>query len=89
MWDTCTSHFEPKKFDRDWQGGSGKVKIGQNIAQFAPLEGISGPLKSELGVFWLDFGSFFALFYNVKTQKTRFLKKRPIELADFWYIHTR
>ena len=36
MWDTCTSHFEPKKFDRDWQGGSGKVKIGQNIAQNGP-----------------------------------------------------
>ena len=25
-------------------------------------------------------------FYNVKTQKTRFLKKPPIELADFWYM---
>ena len=36
MWDTCTSHFEPKKIDRDWQGGSGKVKIGQNIAQNGP-----------------------------------------------------
>ena len=28
--------------------------------EFAPLGGILGPLKSELGVFWLDFGSFFA-----------------------------
>ena len=27
-------------------------------------------------------------FYNVKTQKTRFLKKSPIKLADFLYIHS-
>ena len=27
-------------------------------------------------------------FYNVKTQKTRFLKKGPIKLADFLYIHS-
>ena len=23
MWDTCTSHFEPKKFDRVGRGGPG------------------------------------------------------------------
>ena len=27
MWDTCTSHFGPKKFDRVGRGRSGKVKI--------------------------------------------------------------
>ena len=27
-------------------------------------------------------------FYNAKTQKTRFLKKPPIKLADFLYIHS-
>ena len=56
--------------------------------EVAPLGGILGPLKSDLGVFWLYFGLFFALFFNVKTQKTRFLKKLPIELADFWYMHS-
>ena len=28
--------------------------------EFAPLGGILDPLKAELGVFWLDLGSFFA-----------------------------
>ena len=28
--------------------------------EVAPLGGILGPLKSELGVFWLDFGLFYA-----------------------------
>ena len=27
MWDTCASHFGPKKFDQVGRGGSGKVKI--------------------------------------------------------------
>ena len=46
MWDTCTSHFEPKKFDRDWQGGSGKVKIGQNTAQNGPRFWLWSPLEA-------------------------------------------
>ena len=45
--------------------------------EFAPLGGILGPLKSELGVFWLDFGFFYAGFYNVKTQKNAFSQKAP------------
>ena len=49
--------------------------------ELAPIGGILGPLKSDLGVFWFDFGSFFARFYNVKTQKTHFLK--ILEWADF------
>ena len=28
MWDTCTSHFGPKKFDRVGRGGQGRSKYG-------------------------------------------------------------
>ena len=46
--------------------------------ELAPIGGILGPLKSDLGVFW----SKIPLYpYNVKTQKTHFLK--ILEWADF------
>ena len=44
--------------------------------QLAPLGGILGqntPFER-------------LIVFNVKTQKTRFLKKPPIKLADFWYM---
>ena len=46
MWDTCTSHFEPKKIDRVGRGGAGKVKIGQNIAQNWPRFWLWSPLEA-------------------------------------------
>ena len=55
--------------------------------EVAPLGGILGPLKSDLGVFWLYFGLFFAWFYNVKTQKTRFLQNRSTEMAKIDNMH--
>ena len=55
--------------------------------EVAPLGGILGPLKSDLGVFWLYFGSFFAWSYNVKTQKTRFLQNRSTEMAKTENMH--
>ena len=39
--------------------------------ELAPLGGILGPLKSDLGVFWVKIPLYP---YNVKTQKTHFLK---------------
>ena len=46
--------------------------------ELAPLGGILGPLKSNLGVFWAKIPIYP---YNVKTQKTHFLK--TLEWADF------
>ena len=46
MWDTCTSHFGPKEFDRVGRGGSGKVKIGQNIDQNGPRFWLWSPLEA-------------------------------------------
>ena len=43
---TCGTHFGPKKIDWDWQGGSGKVKIGQNIAQNGPCFWLWSPLEA-------------------------------------------
>ena len=34
MWDTCTSHFGPKKFDRFGRGGQGRYKYCQIWASF-------------------------------------------------------
>ena len=39
--------------------------------ELAPLGGILGPRKSDLGVFWAKIPLYP---YNVKTQKTHFLK---------------
>ena len=52
--------------------------------ELAPLGGILGPLKSDLGVFGLHFGSFFAWFYNVKTQKNVFSQKAPNRIG--WFL---
>ena len=46
--------------------------------ELAPIGGILGPLKSDLGVFWAKIPLYP---YNVKTQKTHFLKIP--EWADF------
>jgi len=46
--------------------------------ELAPLGGILGPLKSDLGVFWAKIPLYP---YNVKTQKTYFLK--TLSWADF------
>ena len=46
--------------------------------QLAPLGDISGPLKSDLGVFWTKIPLYP---YNVKRQKTHFLK--TLSWADF------
>ena len=46
--------------------------------ELAPIGGILGPLKSDLGVFWAKIPLYP---YNVKTQKTHFLK--ILEWADF------
>ena len=46
--------------------------------ELAPIGGILGPLKSDLGVFWAKIPLYL---YNVKTQKTHFLK--ILEWADF------
>ena len=32
MWDTCASHFGPKKFDHVGRGGQGRSKYGQECA---------------------------------------------------------
>ena len=48
------------------------------MVNFAPIGGILGPLKSDLGVFWAKIPLYP---YNVKTQKTHFLKIP--EWADF------
>ena len=48
------------------------------LVELAPLGGILGPLKSDLGVFWPKIPLYP---YNVKTQKTHFLKIP--EWADF------
>ena len=46
--------------------------------ELAPLGGILGPLKSDLGVFWAKIPVYP---YNVKTQKMHFLK--TLLWADF------
>ena len=46
--------------------------------ELAPIGGILGPLKSDLGVFWAKIPLYP---YNVRTQKTHFLKIP--EWADF------
>ena len=46
--------------------------------ELAPIGGILGPLKSDLGVFWAKIPLYP---YNVKTQKTHFLK--TLSWADF------
>ena len=80
MWDTCTSHFGPKKFDRVGRGGQGRSKYGTfgslqwemcTNALFRPSE-VRFRTKIPLSSHW---------FYNVKTQKTHFLK--ILEWADF------
>ena len=38
MWDTCTSHFGPKKFDQVGRGGQGRSKYCQIWASFLPSE---------------------------------------------------
>ena len=42
MWDTCTSHFGPKKIDRVGRG----VREGQNIAQNGPRFWLRSPLEA-------------------------------------------
>ena len=84
MWDTCTSHFGPKKFDRVGRGGQGRSKYGTfgslqwemctNALFWPSLTPPANPVK----FFW----SKIPLYpYNVKTQKTHFLK--ILEWADF------
>ena len=52
--------------------------------ELTSLGGILGPLKSDLGLFWLYFGSFFAWFYNVKTQTNAFSQKAPNRIG--WFL---
>ena len=40
----------------------GRTKTDFKDREVAPLGGILGPLKSDLGVIWLDFGSFLLDF---------------------------
>ena len=42
MWDTCTSHFGPKKFDQVGRG----VREGPNIAKYAPRFWLLSPLEA-------------------------------------------
>ena len=42
MWDTCTSHFGPKKFDQVGRG----VREGQNIAPNGPRFWLLSPLEA-------------------------------------------
>ena len=55
-----------------------KKKYYLFYVELAPLLGILGPLKSDLGVFWPKIPLYP---YNVKTQKTHFLK--TLSWADF------
>ena len=121
MWDTCTSHFGPKKFDRVGRRGQGRSKYGtfgsfqwemcKNALFWPSLTPPANPVK----FFWSKMactcvphivlhvscrtrtsGGYFRpsevrfrakiplsshWFYNVKTQKTHFLK--ILEWADF------
>ena len=43
MWDTCTSHFGPKKFDRVGRGGQGRSKYCQIWASFWASEPSKAP----------------------------------------------
>ena len=43
MWDTCTSHFGPKKFDQVGRGGQGRSKYCQIWASFLASEPSRGP----------------------------------------------
>ena len=52
--------------------------------ELAPIGGILGPLKSDLGVFWAKIPLYP---YNVKTQKTHFLHNRPTEMAKIENMH--
>ena len=51
--------------------------------ELAPIGGILGPLKSDLGVFWAKIPLYP---YNVKTQKTHFLK--TLSWADFHLLES-
>ena len=55
--------------------------------ELAPLGGILGPLKSDLGVFWAKIPLSSDWFYNVKTQKAQFLQNRAWEIAEIENIH--
>ena len=121
MWDTCTSHFGPKKFDRVGRRGQGRSKYGtfgsfqwemcKNALFWPSLTPPANPVK----FFWSKMactcvphivlhvscrtrtsGGYFRpsevrfrakiplsshWFYNVKTQKTHFLK--ILEWEDF------
>ena len=51
--------------------------------ELAPLGDSLGPLKSDLGVFWAKIPLYP---YNVKTQKTHFLK--TLSWADFHLLES-
>ena len=71
MWDTCTSHFGPKKFDRVGRGGQGRSKYCQIWASFLASEPSRGPLMGPGPQKWTQinqgqlggsFGWFFFVF---------------------------
>ena len=47
MWDTCTSHFGPKKFDQVGRGGQGRSKYGPEMPPKGPyfdLDSLAPPV---------------------------------------------
>jgi len=52
--------------------------------ELAPLGGILGPLKSDLGVFWAKIPSYP---YNVKFSKSIFSKSANLPILSFWILN--
>ena len=52
--------------------------------ELAPLGGILGPLKSDLGVFWAKIPLYP---YNVKFSKSIFSKSANLPILSFWILN--
>ena len=52
--------------------------------ELAPLGGILGPLKSDLGVFWAKIPLYP---YNVKFSKSIFSKSAHLPILSFWILN--
>ena len=49
MWDTCASHFGPKKFDQVGRGGQGRSKYGPECASSCNRNGLNLASEPSLG----------------------------------------
>ena len=52
--------------------------------ELAPLGGILGPLKSDLGVFWAKIPLYP---YNIKFSKSIFSKSANLPILSFWILN--